>query len=158
MRFDFQPALFWNIGASVAVALAVNAIVFGLGWDRANDAQAQPPLAPPGVIVGIVWIVLFGAMGAARYAVVASGRRTARRDAWALVALIAFCAVYPLYTRGLADLRIATLGNLATLAAALVVAALVRRDSPRAVYLILPVAAWVSFATYLTVGTILRNS
>jgi tryptophan-rich sensory protein len=152
-----RAALALNVGGAIVFALVVNAFVFALGWNRSNAQLVRPPFSPPDAVVGVVWVVLFAAMGYARFLIVTSGAPNASRDARLVVGLIVFCALYPLYTLGLSNLSVATAGNVATGIAALGVAWFVRRGAGRAAALLVPVALWVSFATYLTVGTMLRN-
>jgi tryptophan-rich sensory protein len=130
--------------AAILLSLAVNALVFALGWNDASDA-GDPSWAPPGWFVGVTWVVLFGLMGAARQLAPAGALRTA------LDALIVACAIYPLYTGGLEQEVVGLVGSLATLAYATFVAAvLVARGARAAALLLMPVLAWLAFASVLT--------
>jgi tryptophan-rich sensory protein len=158
MRDGRRAALARNVGGSVAFALLINAVIFGLGWNNASAREPRPALSPPDAVVGFVWVLSFAALGYARFLITASKASTATRDARLVVGLIVFCALYPLYTAGLSNLIVATIGNVATLGAALGVASLVRRENGLAAAFIFPVATWVAFATYLTAASLFAKS
>jgi tryptophan-rich sensory protein len=134
--------------AAIALSVAINALVFGLGWNDSADSGA-PGWAPPGWVVGAIWVVLFGLMGAARQLADRGGPRT-----W-IDALVVACAAYPLYTGGLEGEAVGLVGNLVTLVLALGVAwSLVRRGEPHVAGLLVPLLAWLSFAAVLTAASL----
>jgi tryptophan-rich sensory protein len=143
--------LLLNISLAIAVCLAINAFVFGTGF----NAERKPPIidlwyAPPGYLVGIVWIFLYAGMGAARHLLVAAGD-TARGTRRLIVGLLLFCAIYPFYTRGFSDIVACFWGNLATIALTVFTVFRAARFSRLAALLLLPTVLWVSFATFVIV-------
>jgi benzodiazapine receptor len=144
-----QPGLagLWlNMAAAVGLALACNALVFGFGWNR-TDSRPTPFYAPPGYVVGIVWTLLFAAMGAARWLTLGRLTPLRFRHARLIVWLILFCAAYTFY--GLApESRIpGFIGNLVTIPFAGWIAWTVRTTSPQAALLLGLVPFWVIYAT-----------
>lgn len=134
----------FGAAAAIALSLAVNAVVFAFGWNDGANADA-PSWAPPGWLVGGIWVVLFGLMGAARQLTPTNALRTS------IDALILASASYPLYTGGLESQVVGLVGNLVTLAfAVFVTAALVARDERTPAALLLPLLAWLAFASVLT--------
>jgi tryptophan-rich sensory protein len=116
-----------------------------------------PSFAPPGPAIGAIWIVLFAAMGAARYLAATSGRPTARADAWAVVGLLAICLAYPLYTHLISGHATELVGNAISFAYALWLVARLRGPAPIGAALVVLVAAWIAFATVLVIALIRLN-
>jgi tryptophan-rich sensory protein len=123
--------------------LAMNGIIFGLGWATPHPAN---PLLPPGWAVGTIWMALFAAMGISRWLVRAKSSALAH----AVDALAFLCLIYPLYTLGLSSDRIGLAGTIVTaLLAAGVVIRLARRCA-RATALTSAVLIWLIYAGIAT--------
>ena len=105
-------------------------------------------------IVPFVWLGLFGAIGASMWLIQRDRDRVA--GATLLVAaLLANCALYPVYTLGFTSTGLGIAGNRVTaLLAALAVGAS-WRHSRGAALLLVPVVVWVTIAS---VGTYLNAS
>ena len=140
--------LFW-----VLASLSLNGLIFALGWNDSTTLPLKPSWAPPGWLVGTLWVVLFVFMG------LAHGRLYAAKSAastW-VMALLLSCLVYPLYTVGLQNGIVGWWGNLFTLILALVVLWQTRADTTNS-WLILPVVLWLAFALCLTTSTLHINT
>lgn len=135
----------WNLGWALALVMLANAFIF-----FANRAEEGPTprvgLAPPGYVIGMIWVLLFVAMSTSRWL---SLRADDLKAARLVGALIVICAIYPLYTLALSNLVLGLLGNVTTGILALVTAMVVYRRSRLGGSLLLLVVAWLSFATYL---------
>ncbi|SEF99798.1 TspO and MBR related proteins [Bryocella elongata] len=119
--------------------LLLNGIIFALHWDTPHPAN---PMLPPGAIVGSIWMLLFLAMGLARWLAAQRNAAIARwPDALALA-----CMLYPLYTAGLRSLTIGFWGTVATLILAAAVLLRVRPIRTSAAALIVPVIVWLAYA------------
>lgn len=150
---------FAGMGANLAVflvlPLALNGVIFGLGWNRTSVAL---PGLPPGWFVGALWMALFAAMGVARWLLLQHGADHRVRVAADGVGLLGFlCLIYPLYTIGLSNDRIGLAGNIVTLLVALPVAALAWRRSRTAAVCILAVCLWLSYAAAVTGNGLARG-
>lgn len=156
--FDRHDAtsLLWNELAAVGFVIVGNAIVFALGWNDDGDSGRRAEFAPPGYVIGGVWILLFSLMGAARWVSVTAGGDAAR-NGWLVTGLIVLCWLFPFYTGGLDNEYIALGGTLVTLVVTLAVIQKLRRDSLLAVTLLVPLVAWLAFATAITVRNIQLN-
>jgi len=117
----------------------LNGIIFGLGW---NGNTAPSPYLPPCWLVGTIWMVLFTAMGAARWILVRGNSGT-----WPVSLLAFLCMIYPLYTLGLSSEKIGLAGSIATAAVAIWVVARLARGSRTAAALTSLVLAWLVFAS-----------
>ena len=139
-QFSAVRSLPGNLAAFVLPTLLLNGIIFGLGWDAHT---APSPYLPPGWLVGTIWLLLFTAMGTARWLLLrADGKRSG------LVVLLALlCLIYPLYTVGLRSESIGLAGCIVTAAVAIWVAVRVLRESRAAAGLTALVVAWLLFAT-----------
>jgi tryptophan-rich sensory protein len=146
--------------ASIALTVVVAGLFFGILAALHLNAPVParwPSFAPPGPVIGIIWIVLFAAMGAARYLAATSGRTSARNDAWAVVGLLALCLAYPLYTHFISGHATELAGNAISFVYALWLVARLRGPSPIAAALIGVVAIWIAFATALVFALIQLN-
>jgi tryptophan-rich sensory protein len=138
-----------NLAVFVLVTVALNGVIFGLGWDRPSGPEAG---IPPGWVVGSLWVLLFAGMGTARWLLVRAGRGGAE---W--VSLLAFlCLLYPIYTAGLSDDRVGLVGNVVTAGVAVGVAMVAWRRSRAAGGLVVAVCAWLVYAAGATAYGILR--
>lgn len=147
-RTDFV-SLSVNLLLAVGSALAINTVVFGLflAGDVPEPAESVS-FAPPGAVIGAVWVGLFAMMGAARWALNSSGERAENVKRWICILLL-FCVAYPFYTLGLTSELLGFFGNLATIALTVFVVARAWRFSRTASILLMPIVVWVSFATVI---------
>lgn len=148
-----------NMALAVLACLLCNGLIFALGWQGSTDDAARQPgaLAPPGWVIGTVWVGLFAAMGAARALLeqqmadgwLRDGRAAleALRARRLLDLLLVNCLAYPAYTLGLSNRPLTLAGNALTILLAVIVIRAAWPASRRAVALVAPVIAWVSFAS-----------
>ncbi len=138
-----------NLAVFVLVPLALNGVIFGLGWDRAGGPM---PGIPPGPVVGAIWVLLFAGMGIARWFLL-----RARRGGAEWVSLLAFvCLLYPFYTAGLRNDRVGLVGNLLTAALAVAVAVMAWRRCRAAAACICAVCVWLVYAGAATAYSLWR--
>jgi tryptophan-rich sensory protein len=135
--------------ATVFLTLALNGVVFAIGW--AGGAH-NSPLLPPGWVIGSVWVVLLALLAVAWWLLANAGVAGARRLSPWVLALIAGCLAYPFYTLGFSNQTNALIGNLATIAGGAFLAGRVMPASRSAAGLILLTVLWVSYATFATFG------
>lgn len=129
----------------VGLALAMNALIFAFGWNE--DGAARNALAPPGWVVGGVWVVLLALLGLAHARLRAgTGAAGVRR---ALLMLFLLCLGYPLYTAGLSDDRAALLGNFVVLAWAAATAVAAAAHDRVAGALLVPMLLWIGYANVI---------
>ncbi len=143
-----------QVAVFVALALATNGLIFALGW-RQPDRDIQPSWAPPGYVVGIVWTVLFGTMGAARWLALKSDDPNGAR---LIVVLVVLCLAYPFYTLGFQDRMPGLAGILVTFALTAAIAFRARRRGCRAGLMLLPLLGWLCFATALVLRVAQLNA
>jgi hypothetical protein len=152
-----------HVAVPVLAAVAVNAVVYSLGWNRSSVGSGRPPsvsykLLPPGYVIAGVWIVLLGLLGYVHYL---ARDVNATVAAWSVVALVAWCIGYPFYTGGLRSGVVASVANVATLAFAAAVTVAIAVGFPacgefgrasarrRALLAISPLLGW---ATYVNIA------
>jgi tryptophan-rich sensory protein len=153
-RGPVLSSLAGNLAVFIVLPLVLNGVIFGLGWDRTTGAaKGQMAGIPPGWAVGAIWMLLFTAMGAARWLLI-------RRNAGRLVegpSLLGFlCLLYPLYTAGLQNDSVGLVGNLVTAAVAVPLAVLVWRWSRAATGCLAAVCAWLVYAAGATAYGLFR--
>ncbi len=145
-----RAGLVANLVVVVGGVLAVNGLIFGLGWGDRGGAERVSALTPPGWVVGVVWTGLFALLAVARWRLAGPASQGGR--GW-VTGLIVFCLAYPFYALAPNSMRNAFLGSLGTIALAGLVTWRVWPISRSAAACVLPVVPWVVFAT----GTILAD-
>ena len=157
---DHPRYRWWHAAAVGAVANAASALPAGYNGDEPfYDAFDKPPGAPPGWAFAPVWAVnnlttLWSNLRVANLPVGTPGRRIALGlEAASWGAFSAFTGLYfglrsPVL--GAAD----TVAGFATTAASVAVTARLDR---RAAWALVPRLAWLGLASYVSVGTALRN-
>ncbi len=133
-----RGALFANIAVLLTATIAINGFLFAAGWATPGR---QMPMIPPGAVVGLIWTVLLGLMGAARWAYVRQSGDHGWRS-WTPYMLGALCIAYPFYTNGLQRNAAAFWGTVVTLIAALAVMLVLRQRDARSPWLLVPTAVW----------------
>lgn len=152
-------ALLLNVVAAVGAASLMNGLIFSLGWNTPDDPARQPFFAPPGFVIGFVWMILFALMAGARWKLsgaVASGRAGARSSRARVTTLIVFCLAWPLYSLALGSIVGGLLGCVVALVLAVVAVARASRVSMVACALVAPVPAWLLYATAILVAQLLQ--
>lgn len=150
------PSLTVNIAVPIGLAAIGNGVIALFGW-RPDDTLS-PSFAPPGMVIGAVWILLFAAMGAARWLVLRTDTGHRRRNSILVAVLMLACFAYPYYTLGFRRTLIGLIGSLATAAFSAFVAWRIAADSRLAAALVCTTAVWCMFASAILLRTIQLNS
>jgi tryptophan-rich sensory protein len=129
----------------VLVGLA-NLLAYATGWGEEDPAYAAVAFAPPGWVVGAVWMVIFPMWGYARWRAFQAGT-SGRRESWWAAALIAWSLSYPIVVLFL-DTTGSAAANVFSLALAAVVARRLWTVSKVAAGWVLPSLAWLGFASF----------
>lgn len=128
--------MWWvHVVIPIVAAIVVNACIFLLKW---NENSTRNPLLPPGYIIGLVWIIIFGILGLLHYKLYPLYFYAS----WAVVSLIMFCLLYPFMTAGLSNSKWSKILNLMTLVFSFIVAIIVPRSY---VLYMLPIILWASY-------------
>lgn len=148
-----RPSLARNIGLPLAATLLLNGLIFALDLNRPGPAE-HAPFAPPGEVIGAVWIVLIGLLGAARWQLSGILSPEARKgELWTTI-LIAACLAYPLYTVGFSDPRAGLVGTGLTITLALLALFAAWRAKSSAGMLILPTVLWTLYAFFIVLWNV----
>ena len=129
-----------HILVPVILGVLVNGFIFSQGWD--SGSQPRSPLLPPGIVIGIVWLIIFALLGFAHHRLYPSVA------SYVIVCAIVFCLAYPFLTQGLQqkNARILNLGTLfIAFAVMLTVATTVRKRDTMPTWAVMPFLAWASY-------------
>lgn len=138
-----------SVLAVAALAVLVNGGLALIGGDsRGVEQHFSSVFAPPGWLVGGVWIVLFGLLGLARWRLARSGSEAGRQGARWAMAFVVVCALYPVYTLGLRSLTAGFVGNVGTALFAVFVGLQVMRIDSLSAGVFALVVAWLCYATF----------
>ncbi len=135
-----------NMGLAVGLAGLGNGIIALFGLHAPSSGQVAPSFAPPGLIIGVIWTVLFAAMGAARWLTLHDGSALGRANSRLVTGLILICFAYPYYTLGFNNTTIGMIGSLVTMALAALLAWRLDRQSRLAALLVSGTALWCAYA------------
>jgi tryptophan-rich sensory protein len=162
-----------SVAVPVIAAILVNTLIFLQQSSPASSDGSQQhrpaasPLLPPGVVVGVVWVVILAGLGAAFWALdTASARRSGTgvvvAAKVALVALVLYCIAYPFITgmdgmcgcmsdpRSRVTRRRVLVSNYAALLLSVIVVCLViaAQTGARSTALVLPVLVWTAYVGF----------
>lgn len=123
----------------------MNVVTHTQKWGKwgsvAKDSSKRSPLLPPGWAIGMIWLVLFGLLGNVFYE-----NRNVVVVCAALLLLFIYSLLYPVYTNGLQQTRVAKVANTTTLIMVSVVTILVLFIGvKRSALYLLPWLAWASY-------------
>lgn len=141
-----------RIGVALSIIIPVvlvglaNLLAYATGRGEADPAYAAVAFAPPGWVVGSVWMVIFPMWGYARWRAFQAGT-SGRRESWWAAALIAWSLSYPIVVLFL-DTTGSAAANVFSLALAAVVAWRLWTVSKVAAGWVLPSLAWLGFASF----------
>ncbi|VVB73227.1 TspO/MBR family protein [uncultured archaeon] len=140
----------------IAIAVCQMAGVVGSLFTLPNiptwyDALAKPDLAPPGSLIGLVWVTLFTLMGISLYMVWANGlkKEKVRGAVTAFGIQLVLNAAWSFLFFGLRSPFYGLIGIAVMWMAIAYTMAMFWKVSRTATYLLVPYIAWVTFAGYL---------
>jgi tryptophan-rich sensory protein len=151
---DSSPArwaLFGYVAGFVALAGAVNGIVFASGAGAWSASLASPRFAPPGGVIGAVWVIIFALMAVALWRVrrePPSSRRTAATGA--ILFQYAVNLAFPFYALLPRSVLAGFAGTVVSAAIAWIVLAVVFRASRVAAAFVAPLCGWLIYAGLLS--------
>lgn len=156
-RATSRWSLALNIAAAVGLAVIGNGVIALFGWRASNDGTISPSFAPPGAVIGIVWTLLFAAMGAARWLVVRDDGDTGRRNSRWVTGLLLACFAYPYYTLGFRSEVSGLIGSIVTAIAAAIIAWRIAGQSRMAAALVALTSFWCLFASLMLIRMLQIN-
>jgi tryptophan-rich sensory protein len=138
-----RAGLVANVAGALIVVIALNALIFALGWETLSPRA--PAFVPPPIVIAVVWLALFPCMALARWEL---NRRAATRvDKAGLIVVFLLCAAYPFYTAGLRSDIIGEAANVTLMLLAAGSAVRFARRIPRATAWLVPLVLWLAFAS-----------
>ena len=146
-------AIIVSLGAGALGSLATvpNIPTWYAGLDK-------PPLLPPNEVFGPIWSVLYVMMGVALFLVWIANEKKTKQTYLSYGVQLALNTLWSFVFFGL-HLPWVGLGVIVLLLAAIVwTMREFAKVSKPAMWLLVPYLAWVSFATYLTIGVAILNS
>jgi tryptophan-rich sensory protein len=140
--YNLLDQSWFHILLPIIFASLINGLIYYLGWNNSN-LKMKSSILPPGYMIGIIWIIIFGLLGYIHYLLYKlKNRFTIYSNS--IIVLLLFCLAYPFLTSGLKQ-RNATILNLITLIFSFIVSLLVITQSINAFYYIIPLLIWASY-------------
>lgn len=131
----------------LALAGLANLLIFATGWGAEDPAYDAVSFAPPGWVVGAIWLLIFPMWGYARWRAFQAGT-SGRAESWWAAALIVWALAYPIVVAFL-DTTGNAWANVFSLALATLTAWRLSTVSKPAAAWALPSLVWLTFASVL---------
>ena len=145
MKENYKLVL--NILIPIIFAIIVNGIIYALKWNNNNNINTKMPYLPPGYIIGLIWLIIFGFLGVAHY--ILTYRQNSNIASNSIIFLLIFCLAYPFLTSGLKNIKIALILNLLTFFLSIIVSIIVAYKSLNAFYFLIPLLLWAGYVNYI---------
>lgn len=157
--FNFmESSILINIIFFEAILVFVNLPAFLLGLKfEGNSSAKRLWFEPAGIMIPIVWIVLFGLLATLQSKLFGMDMS---EMAFNVFTLALVCAMYPYYTLGLekatgiSAIKFGLLGNGLILMVSLWLASQVGQISPQLAYFVFPLVVWTAYTTFVLIGRI----
>jgi translocator protein len=130
----------------IVAAVLMNVGIYMTRIGRNRD-QKVSKLLPPGWVIGMIWILLFGLLGYIFYL---------HKSTWWIASMIVvfflYCLLYPVYTNGLNGRSdVAKLANLGTLVFAFTLTVCIASKSRKSSLYMIPILLWASYVNVVDV-------
>jgi len=132
----FNNPLFY-IFTPVIIAIILNLIIYSFKWNK----NKPNPYLPPGYVIGIVWIIIFGLLGYAYYLIL-NEKNKITLGSISIILMILFCLLYPFLTGGFNNNYISKLLNILTLIFSIIVGFIIFGESKYIFLYIIPLILW----------------
>jgi tryptophan-rich sensory protein len=143
--------LFFYVAGFVALAGAVNGIVFASGAGAWSASLTSPRFAPPGGVIGAVWVIIFASMAVALWRVRREPKSPRRAAAtFAILFQYAVNLAFPFYALLPRSVLAGFVGTVVSAAIAWIVLVVVFRASRVAAAFIAPLCGWLIYAGFLS--------
>lgn len=142
----FQSPILYIL-APIILACITNFIIFRYKWNK----QKINPYLPPGYIIGIVWIIIFGFLGYTFYLLLNKNKKFTI-GLLALILMLIFCLLYPFFTQGFNNEYISRFLNILTFIFSIIVGLIVFSEYKSAFLYIIPLILW---SLYVNVSDLL---
>jgi tryptophan-rich sensory protein len=145
-----------NVGLCVGATIAVNALIFSLGWNNQPAGVTRAPFAPPDFIVASVWVALVALLATARWWLNASNDAAVTNAKGWVTLLFVSCLTWPLYSLATGSVFGGFLGCVLTVGIGVWTLRQILRFADwkpslaaPATLMVAPVIVWVAFATLI---------
>ena len=143
--------MLYHILIPIILAIMMNGIIYMFklnDYDNKKiNSAVYKKLLPPGYIIGIIWVVIFGLLGYVHYLIYTQNDNKITITSLFIIFVILFCLMYPLIT-GL-KIKSGLLMNLMSLILAFVLGIIIIIQSKYAFLFVLPLIVWSSYVNII---------
>jgi tryptophan-rich sensory protein len=139
-----------NIVLPILAALIINYIIYYKGWSeryKKDDKEKEIELLPPGYIIGLIWMILFGLLGYINYRLYKLKNKINFGNIL-VVFFILFSLAYPFLTFGL-NKKYGLLLNYVTLLLSFILSLVIVLYSIKIFMYLIPLLLWVFYVNYV---------
>ena len=131
----------FNIFIPIFLTIIVNIIIFSYKLNITKN-KINNPYIPPGYVIGIIWIIIFGLLGYVQYIL---RNQNNIFEFLLIIFLLVFCILYPFFTNRLQNLKIGLILNAITLILSFTISLFIFNVSKKAFYYLIPLLLWISY-------------
>ena len=137
-QISLSPIIY--IITPILLASIINLIIFRFKWNT-NKQQMNNPYLPPGYIIGIIWIIIFGLLGYVYY-LLFSKSHILTVGTISIILMVFFCLLYPFLTRGFHNELVSDILNKLTFLFSIIVGIIVYIENKTAFIYVIPLILW----------------
>ena len=141
----------FHIALPIFLAILMNGLVYGLNIVRREpkkDSKRDTIILPPGYIIGIVWIIIFGFLGYAHYLLYKIKNKLSWQ-CYLLEIFVLFCVSYPVVTQF--KKNESTIMNYVSLLFSFIIALVIMNVSLKIFWYLIPLLLWISYVNLYTI-------
>ena len=139
--------MLYHILIPIILAIMMNGIIYMFKLNdydsKKTNSLIYKKLLPPGYIIGIIWVIIFGLLGYVHYLIYVQNDNKITITSLFIIFVILFCLMYPLIT-GL-KIKSGLLMNLISLILSFVLGIVIIIQSKYAFLFVLPLIFWSSY-------------
>jgi tryptophan-rich sensory protein len=140
-------SVYTHVATPILAAVVTNGIVFS---QKLPISKTKNPNIPPGGVVGLVWMVLFGLLGYVHFKLYMKAGSTLSDGCIIILLFLLYSLAYPFLTSSSGNPNVFFVLNLGALLFAVAVTAKVYQEDPRLVPYLIPLLLWTGYVNLVT--------
>ena len=157
MTTRIHPALLVIICIAIPLVVGIVSSLLTRNAMVAFETMKKPPLAPPGWLFPVAWTILYVLMGLASYFIITSNTGNVKLAIVIYAVQLAFNFFWSLFFFNGKMYAFSFVWLLAMLVMVIILIVLSAKISKAAMFMLIPYAAWCTFAAYLNLGIGILN-
>jgi len=140
-------SVYTHVATPILAAVVTNGIVYS---QKLPITRTKNPNIPPGGIVGLVWMVLFGILGYVHFKLYKRANNRLSDACITILLFLIYSLAYPFLTSSSGNPNVFFVLNVGALLFALVITAKVYQEDPSLVPYLIPLLLWTGYVNIVT--------